>query len=205
MEILKKILLFVLVLALTSFSMISCGKSTEGTYTLVYGDSQIPPILFTFKDGNLKIAADTSGMNSIAIENLSFTMLSLGISEGKYKYNEKDGVITTKKPISPLSNNKAEFRSYFNEKYMILSTFDSYSISTKDTEGTSEFIINAEELCGSDIEFHKDGSFDIKDNEVVGTYTFKNGIIEMTLEEGITLKFLATGDGNCYTQYLIKK
>ncbi len=188
--------------------MLSCGDNSGGSYTLVhsYGESQ-PPITFTFKGGNLKISADTSGLNSAAIDNLSVLMVSLGVNEGNYKYDEKDGVITTKESLSPLSSKVSEFRSYFDGKYMIASTFSSYEISIKDTEGTSEFTITGRGLFGSKMtfEFHSDGSFAVKDSEVSGTYTFKDGLIEMTYEGEVTFRYLAIGDGTCYTEYLIKE
>ena len=208
MKNLKKNLLLVLVLALACVSMLSCGDNSGRSYTLVhsYGESQ-PPITLTFKGGNLKISADTSGLNSAAIDNLSVLMVSLGVNEGNYKYDEKDGVITTKESLSPLSSKVSEFRSYFDGKYMIASTFSSYEISTKDTEGASEFTIAGQGFFGSKMlfEFHSDGSFAVKDSEVFGTYTFKDGLIEMTYEGEVAFRYLAIGDGTCYTEYLIKE
>lgn len=208
MKIFKKILGFALVLALVCVSMFSCGNKVGGTYTLVHSNSDsTPPILFTFKNGKLEIAADTSGLNSAATDNLSVLMVSLGVTEGSYKYDEKDGVITTQESLSPLSSKVTEFHSYFDGKYMLASTFESYKISTDDTEGTSEFTIEGKELLGYKMifEFHSDGSFVVKDSEISGTYTFKDGLIEMTYEGEIAFRYLAIGNGTCYTEYLIKK
>lgn len=204
----QKILVFVLLLALLCVSMFSCNKKTAETYTLVHSSSEgYPPIVFTFKGGKLEIAADTSGLNSNAIDNLSVLMVSLGVAEGNYKYSEKDGVITTQESLSPLSNKATEFRSYFNGKYMLASTFNSYAISTNDTEGTSEFTIEGKGFLGATtiFEFHSDGSFNVKNSEKSGTYTFKDGLIEMTYGEEVAYRYLAIGDGTCYTEYLIKK
>ena len=195
-------------LALVCVSMFSCGNKTGGTYTLVHSNSKSsPPILLTFKGGNLEITVDTSGLNSNAIDNLSVLMVSLGVTEGSYKYDEKDGVITTQESLSPLSSKVTEFRSYFNGKYMLASTFESYEISTNDIEGTSEFTIIGKKLFDSKMifEFHSDGSFTVKDSEIFGTYTFKDGLIEMMYEGEVAFRYLAIGDGTCYTEYLIKK
>ena len=204
----KKILLLVLVLALSSVSMLSCGDNSGVSYTLVhsYGESQ-PPITLTFKGGNLKISADTSGLNSAAADNLSVLMVTLGVNAGDYTYEEKGGVITTKESLSPLSSKVSEFRSYFDGKYMVASTFTPYEISTKETEGASEFTIASKGLLGSKMtfEFHSDGSFSMKEGELSGTYTFKDSLIEMSYDGQVQFRYLAIGDGTCYQEYLVKK
>ena len=197
--------LSILILVIMSISLASCGSKNKSTYTFVGGlpEKYTERLTVEFEKGTLTISFDSSGLNSNEVNNIAVGLTMNEMAPGKYEYTEKDGVYTTKEPMSPLSSNPVVFKSYFDGKYIVSSAFSSSEISTNSTNGLSDFSITTS-LSGTLI-FESNGKYKNDGNdEYSGTYTIENGLIQMYKDGEIVGTYLATGDGKCYSKYLLK-
>ncbi len=198
----KKFLSVLFVFLILLASLTSCG-GVKGTYTFVFfGSDNQGRVYAEFDGGELTIGVDESGLNSNAIDNLAVALTMYGMTPGTYEYSEEDGIITTTSSLSPLSSEKTVFKFYFDGKYIVASTFNSMEITTDATGGLSNFSINSDYGI---LIFNENGNVANEEGETVGTYTFEEGLIEITSDGEVIARYFAPGDKTCYTEFLVKE
>ena len=201
----KKMFVLVLACAILLGMLASCGIGAKETYAFIFKGSQDVSVTATFAKGTLTIEATAKGGNSNVIDNIAVSLMGHNMSPGTYEYTEENGIYTTTTSLSPMLKEVVVFTPYDGGKYLISSAFKASKISTTSTEGLGDFTMTTDVLgMEQQYVFHSDGTYDDGD-EGQCTYTFDDHIIEMFYDGNVISRYFVAGDGNCYTEYLVRQ